>query len=102
SGAIGTLAIQIALAMGSRVAGSASARNHDYMRRLGAEVVVDYHDDNWIEQIKSWQSKGVDAALAIPPQTSMAVMDLVKDGGSLVTVSGDKIVPERQIHFKQV
>src|SRR5437879_5656517 len=43
SGGVGSLAVQIAVAKGARVIGTASARNHDYLRELGAEP-VEYGD----------------------------------------------------------
>ncbi|WP_299038632.1 NADP-dependent oxidoreductase [uncultured Pseudokineococcus sp.] len=40
SGGVGHLAVQIAAALGARVVGTASERNHDFLRDLGAEPVV--------------------------------------------------------------
>lgn len=37
AGGVGSLAVQIARALGARVIGTASERNHDYLRGLGAE-----------------------------------------------------------------
>ncbi len=99
SGAIGTLAIQLARSRGIRVAASASERNHDYLRSLGAELAVDYRDPEWVEQVRAWSQTGVDAALAIQPGTSADSMRLVRDGGTLVTVSGDRLAPERGIRI---
>jgi NADPH:quinone reductase-like Zn-dependent oxidoreductase len=98
SGAIGTLVIQMAAARGVRVAGSASRRNHEYMLSLGAEKAVDYNDPNWKEQVKEWMPGGVCAALAIQPGTADDCIDVVKDGGVVVTVSGDTAPSRRNIH----
>lgn len=48
---VGGNAIQLARAAGYRVIATASARNHDRMRSLGAEAVFDYHDSDVVEQI---------------------------------------------------
>lgn len=40
SGGVGSAAVQIARSLGARVIGTASARNQDYVRSLGAEPVV--------------------------------------------------------------
>src|SRR5690554_5181810 len=48
SGAIGTLVIQLAATKGIHVSASASAKNHDYMKSLGAKQTVDYNDPDWI------------------------------------------------------
>jgi len=42
SGGVGTFAVQIAKALGAKVAGVCSARNADMVRSLGADDVVDY------------------------------------------------------------
>lgn len=102
AGAIGTLAIQIAHARGCRVLTSASARNFEYVRSLGADEVVDYHDDDWTRQILRRAPSGVDAAIAIHPGTSEETLAVVKDFGSLVTVSADNVVPERGIRVDTV
>ncbi len=101
SGAIGTLFIQLAAAEGIRIIGSASAKNHEYMLSLGAEKAVDYSDPNWKMQVKQWMPKGVDAALAIQPGTGKDSVDVVKDGGKVITVSGDQVEAERNITVRQ-
>lgn len=102
SGAIGTLAIQFAVARGFRVVASASFRNHDYLRALGVEHVVDYHDPNWQKQIRSWFPGGVAAAIGIQPDTARQSESVVRDGGTIVAISGDQFAPERGIVLKQV
>lgn len=99
SGAIGTLAIQAARARGWRIGASASASNHAYMHSLGAEKTVDYHDPNWVEQVLQWAPGGVDAAVAIQPATSGASVAVVKDSGTLITISGDPLLSERGIQM---
>ncbi len=97
SGAVGTLAIQLAKARGWRVAASASRANHEYMRSLGADLTVDYRQAHWPAQVRGWASDGVDAAVAIQPGTSADSIQTIRDGGFLVTVSGDRIESERGI-----
>lgn len=101
SGAIGTLVIQLAAARGIRVIGSASPENHEYMRSLGAEEAVDYSAPNWKQQVKEWMPEGVSAALAIQPGTADDSIDVVKDGGTVVTVSGDTVPSRRNIKVFQ-
>lgn len=101
SGAIGTLVIQLATARGIRVVASASRKNHDYMLSLGAEKTVDYSDPDWKQRVKEWMPEGVSAALAIQPGTVNDCMDIVKDGGKVVTVSGDPTESKRNISVFQ-
>ncbi|MEQ8834137.1 MAG: NAD(P)-dependent alcohol dehydrogenase [Miltoncostaeaceae bacterium] len=46
SGGVGSFAVQIAVALGARVTGVASAGNHDLVRSLGAERAIDYTGDD--------------------------------------------------------
>lgn len=101
TGAIGTLVVQMAVQRGARIVGSASARNHEYLRSLGAELAVDYHDTDWTEQVLAWAPNGVDAALAIQPGTAPSSQGVVRDGGRVITVSGDPCPPERGIRVEQ-
>ncbi len=102
SGAIGTFAIQLATAKGYRVAASASARNHRYLESLGAEKVVDYRDPDWPEQLLSWCPGGVGAAIGIQPGTAQQSERVLRRGGTVVAVSGDRFVPERGVVLKQL
>jgi NADPH:quinone reductase-like Zn-dependent oxidoreductase len=43
SGGVGQFAVQIAVARGVEVIGTASEPNHDFLRELGASEVIDYH-----------------------------------------------------------
>lgn len=104
SGAIGTLVIQLAVAKGIHVSATASQKNHEHMLSLGADKAVDYNDPQWKEQIKGWSSGGVAAALAIQPGTGADSIEVVRNGGKLITVSGDNatVNPVRDITVEQM
>lgn len=102
SGAIGTLALQVARRRGWRVGASASAHNHDFIRSLGAELTVDYHDHGWTDDIRGWMPAGVDAAIAVQPGTSSECLPAVRDGGIIITVSGDHVETERAVTVAMV
>lgn len=104
SGAIGSFVIQLAESKLIHVGASASESNQDYMHSLGAEKVVDYNNSNWKEEIKEWSDGGVDAVLAIQPGTANDCIELVKDDGRLITVSGDnlQVTPQRNIDVQQI
>ncbi len=97
SGAIGTFVVQLARARGWLVAGSASAANHDYVHALGATKTVDYHDATWVEEVRAWAPHGVDAAFAVQPNTTSQSLEVVKDGGTALTISGDQVESTRGI-----
>jgi NADPH:quinone reductase-like Zn-dependent oxidoreductase len=104
SGAVGTFVIQLAKAKGIRVSASSSESNHGYMKALGVEYAVDYHADTWEREVREWSNGGVDAALAIQPGTGTGSMSVVRDGGTLITVSGDsaRVTPVRGISVRQM
>lgn len=89
SGGVGTAAVQIAAAMGARVFAVASARNHGYVRDLGAEVAVDYHDPAFVEQLRSAVPDGFDALFdATGNEVRDRVLGLVREGGRGVFIIG--------------
>lgn len=63
SGGVGSMAVQIAAnILGARVIGTASTRNHEYLRDLGAEEAIDYNGD-WVTAVREVAPDGVDAVL---------------------------------------
>ncbi|MGW4898559.1 NADP-dependent oxidoreductase [Kitasatospora sp. NPDC004240] len=61
SGGVGTVAVQLARAWGATVIGTASERNHDYLRELGAVPVL--YGEGLVERVRALAPQGVDAAL---------------------------------------
>lgn len=59
AGGVGSLAVQIARSLGARVIGTASERNHDRLRALGAEPVA--YGDGLVERVRALAPEGVDA-----------------------------------------
>ena len=54
SGGVGTFAVQIAKAFGAEVTGVSSAGNHDLLRSLGADHVVDYKTEDFTKSGKMY------------------------------------------------
>ncbi len=102
SGAIGTLVIQLARNQGVRVIASASKGNHEYMQSLGAQITVDYQDPHWKQAVLASAPNGVDIALAIQRNTTQDSMEVVKDHGTVISVSGDLVTGQRGIDVKQL
>ena len=74
--------MQFASNLGARVVGTASARNHDYLRSLGASDVVDYSQGDWVAAIRERYPQGVDAVLdCVGGDTLARSFDAVRDGG---------------------
>ena len=51
SGSVGSAAVQLAVARGARVIGTASPANHDYLRSLGAEPVA--YGEGLVERVRA-------------------------------------------------
>lgn len=63
SGGVGSATVQIARDRGITVIGTASARNHDYLRSLGA--IPTTYGDGLVERVRALAPDGIDAALDI-------------------------------------
>jgi len=46
AGGVGGFAVQLAAYVGARVMATASARNFDYVKNLGAETIIDYQTED--------------------------------------------------------
>ncbi|MGC0364425.1 NADPH2:quinone reductase [Rhodococcus sp. 27YEA15] len=60
SGGVGALAVQLAVARGATVIGTAGAANQDYVRSLGATAIV--YGDGLLDRVRDSAPNGVDAA----------------------------------------
>lgn len=97
SGSNGTLLIQMIKEIGCKISASASKANHEYLRSLKVDKTVDYNDSNWSQQILDWTPGGVDVAIAIQPNTSSDCINVVRDNGKIISISGDSFKCERGI-----
>jgi NADPH:quinone reductase-like Zn-dependent oxidoreductase len=61
AGGVGTFAVQLAVARGARVIGTASEANFEYLRSIGAEPVS--YGDGLLERVRAIAPQGVDAVL---------------------------------------
>jgi NADPH2:quinone reductase len=63
---VGTAAIQIAGAIGARIAVTASATKHDVCRALGADLVIDYQSEDFVEAMRqATGGQGADVILDV-------------------------------------
>jgi len=84
SGGVGTIAIQLAHHLGATVATTTSAANTDWVKRLGADVVIDYKNDDF-ESILH----GYDVVLnSQDGKTLEKSLRILKPGGQLISISG--------------
>jgi NADPH:quinone reductase-like Zn-dependent oxidoreductase len=101
SGGVGTAAVQIARSLGARVVAVASARNHDYVRELGADAAVDYHDSAFVEQLRSAALEGFDVLFdGTGNQVRDQVLGLIRDGGRGIFIVGGTPPARQGVEFQ--
>ncbi|WP_368915559.1 zinc-binding dehydrogenase [Exiguobacterium acetylicum] len=61
AGGVGGIGIQLAKRFGLKVATTASTENHEWVKRLGADLAIDYKKENVTEVIRDWTNdRGAD------------------------------------------
>jgi NADPH:quinone reductase-like Zn-dependent oxidoreductase len=84
AGGVGSSAVQIAKARGAYVIGTASARNHEFLKSLGADETIDYNTTRFEDKVKN-----VDVVVnTADADTNARSVGIVKKGGKLVSVVG--------------
>jgi alcohol dehydrogenase len=84
SGGVGTLAIQLAKHLGASVATTTSTANIDWVKRLGADVVVDYSKQDFEQVVRD-----CDVVLnSLGPEVLEKSLRVLKPGGKLISISG--------------
>lgn len=84
AGGVGSAAVQIAKAAGARVIGTASANNHEFLRSLGVDQVIDYRAQRF-EDVVSNADIVLNTADA---ETNSRSIGIVRPGGTLVSIVG--------------
>ena len=84
SGGVGTFAIQLAKHVGATVATTTSSANFDFVKKLGADIVIDYKKDDFEKVLKNYDLvlHSQDAA------TLSKSLRVLKPGGTLISISG--------------
>jgi NADPH:quinone reductase-like Zn-dependent oxidoreductase len=84
SGGVGTFAIQLAKHVGATVATTTSTANVDLVRRLGADVVVDYKKDDFEKVLRDYDV----VVNSLGKETLEKSLCVLKPGGKLISISG--------------
>jgi NADPH:quinone reductase-like Zn-dependent oxidoreductase len=86
TGGVGSLAVQIAVARGARVIGTASERNHDYLTDLGATPVR--YGEGLVDRVRSVAPDGVDAVFDVVGATPVTELtSLVSTPSQVVSIA---------------
>jgi NADPH:quinone reductase-like Zn-dependent oxidoreductase len=89
AGGVGGFAIQIAKHLGARVISTASAQNHEYVRGLGADRVIDYRVQDFTREVSGCDAV-LDTAGGDVTSRSFAVL---RPGGRLASVAAGMRAP---------
>ncbi len=84
SGGVGTFAIQLAKHLRATVATTTSASNASWVKELGADVVIDYHQNDFEDVLKDYD-------LVLNSQDGKSLkksLNILKPGGRLISISG--------------
>ncbi len=89
AGGVGHLALQIAAGLGANVVATASPRNHEFVRALGAVTVFDDLSMEVVKMIRARYRQGVNKALNCVSSESAGVMALaLAEGGHMIDLTG--------------
>ena len=84
SGGVGTVAIQLAKHLGAIVATTTSTANLEWVKRLGADLVIDYRKDDFEHILQDY-----DVVLnSLGAETLEKSLRVLKPGGKLISISG--------------
>ena len=89
AGGVAGFAIALAKHLGARVITTASAANHEYVRSLGADQVIDYRSQDFAETVKE-----VDAVFdTVGGDVTLRSFAVLRPGGRLATVAAGASAP---------
>jgi NADPH2:quinone reductase len=90
AGGVGSFAVQIAKAAGARVLATASSDNQEFLTELGADVAIDYRDQDPTEvALEETHGEGVEAVFdAVGGETVVGSIPATKPFGRLATILG--------------
>ena len=103
SGGVGSGAVQLAAVKGCRVIALASSRNHDYLKSLGAEAVIDYERGDFTQSLGEVMPNGVDLVFDCHGGDTLERGQLcARVGGSLVSITemvDEESLKQRDVRF---
>jgi NADPH:quinone reductase-like Zn-dependent oxidoreductase len=89
AGGVAGIAIQLAKHIGARVITTASAANRDYVKKLGADAVIDYNKEDFTKAVE-----GVDAVLeTVGGDVATRSFAVVKPGGRAAFIGSGNTAP---------
>lgn len=89
AGGVAGFAVQLAKHIGARVITTASAANHDYLRKLGADQIIDYGKQDFTKVVS-----GVDAVFdTVGGDVNKRSFEVVRSGGRVASIASGHAAP---------
>ena len=89
SGGVGSLGIQIAKTLGANVIATASEKNHDFLRSLGAEPVA--YGDGLAGRVRALRPDGVDVVADFVGGNLAATLEVLKENGRHASIADSDV-----------
>jgi alcohol dehydrogenase len=84
AGGIGSIAIQIAKSIGAFIATTVSEKDKSFVKELGADIIIDYHAQNFENELKDY-----DAVFdTVGGEITNKSFKVLRNGGILVSMAG--------------
>jgi NADPH:quinone reductase-like Zn-dependent oxidoreductase len=102
-GVTGGLLVALGSLRGAQVIATAGPASQQRVSALGAQQVIDYHDQEWPEQVRAMTGRhGVGAAVNAAPGGAASAIRAVADGGRLATITLDPPSQQRGITVSDI
>jgi NADPH:quinone reductase-like Zn-dependent oxidoreductase len=102
-GVTGGLLVALAVLWGAQVTATAGPSSRQRVGALGARHVIDYHHQEWPEQVRAITAgHGVAAAANAVPGGAATAIRAVADGGRLATITSDPPSQQRGITVSSI
>ncbi|MER6812558.1 NADP-dependent oxidoreductase [Spirillospora sp. NPDC000708] len=97
AGGVGTIAVQMAVARGATVIGTASERNHGFLRSLGAEPTT--YGAGLAGRVRALAPDGVDAVFDCAGGALPDLVAIAGDPARVVTIAPDRTAASHGVHL---
>lgn len=91
AGGLGSALITLARHLGAKVYTTTKEKNFDYVRSLGADVLIDYTRENYVHVLKRHEPKGLDAVFELLDDFhyQQNAIRICKTGGAVVYMNNE-------------
>ena len=99
AGGVGAVGVQLALALGATVIGTASEANHEYLRSLGVIPVL--YGEGLVDRVRAVAPQGIDAVYDVAGKGALPDSIELRGGTERIVTVADMTAAEHGIPFSQ-